>query len=231
MLSKVIRRNAAESVQPYDWQPVAKPASPPQPSATEEKAPAEKPPPPDETPLLRARIAELEALLDKRVKESKDAGYREGMAAGKAQGVAEGAAQVKPVIDKLGESIQQLADFRPTLRLQAESDMVKLALAIARKVVNRELNSDPEAITGLVKVALDKLRLREVMLVRVHPSHVAIVKEILSRSNNGVPVEVTGDASVGLGGLIFETGRGEFDASVDVQLQEIERGLTDRLAS
>jgi flagellar assembly protein FliH len=229
MLSKVIRRKATESVQPYNWQPVANPGLT-QPPVTEDKTPAEKPPSPDETPLLRARIAEFEALLDKRVKESKDAGYRDGLAAGKAQGVAEGAAQVKPVIEKLGQSIQQLADFRSTLRLQAESDMVKLALAIARKVVNRELNSDPDAIRGLVKVALEKLRLQEVMRVRVHPSHVAIVKEILSRSNNGVPIEVTAEASVGLGGLVFETSRGEFDASVDVQLDEIERGLTDRLA-
>ena len=33
------------------------------------------------------------------------------------------------------------------------------------------------------------------------------------------------------GGVIIDTRRGEFDASVDLQLREIERGLTDRLAS
>jgi flagellar biosynthesis/type III secretory pathway protein FliH len=32
-----------------------------------------------------------------------------------------------------------------------------------------------------------------------------------------------------LGDLIFETNFGELDASMDTQLQEVERGLTDRV--
>ena len=37
------------------------------------------------------------------------------------------------------------------------------------------------------------------------------------------------DPSRDLGTVIFETQRGNLDASVDSQLQEIERGLADRL--
>ena len=37
------------------------------------------------------------------------------------------------------------------------------------------------------------------------------------------------DASRELGTVIFETQRGNLDASVESQLQEIERGLADRL--
>jgi flagellar biosynthesis/type III secretory pathway protein FliH len=42
-------------------------------------------------------------------------------------------------------------------------------------------------------------------------------------------VEVIADSSHELGSVIFETTRGNLDASVNSQLQEIERGLTDRL--
>ena len=31
------------------------------------------------------------------------------------------------------------------------------------------------------------------------------------------------------GGVVFETTRGEYDVSTDVQLDEIQKGLTDRL--
>jgi flagellar biosynthesis/type III secretory pathway protein FliH len=40
---------------------------------------------------------------------------------------------------------------------------------------------------------------------------------------------VIADASRAIGSVIFETPRGNLDASVDSQLQEIERGLADRL--
>jgi len=42
-------------------------------------------------------------------------------------------------------------------------------------------------------------------------------------------VEVVPDASREPGTLIFETERGNLDASVESQLEEIERGLADRL--
>jgi flagellar assembly protein FliH len=42
-------------------------------------------------------------------------------------------------------------------------------------------------------------------------------------------VEVVPDAAREPGALIFETERGNLDASVETQLEQIERGLTDRL--
>ena len=40
---------------------------------------------------------------------------------------------------------------------EAEQDVVKLAIAIARRVLHRELTVDPDAILGLVKAALQKI--------------------------------------------------------------------------
>jgi flagellar biosynthesis/type III secretory pathway protein FliH len=42
-------------------------------------------------------------------------------------------------------------------------------------------------------------------------------------------VEVIADPSRAVGTVIFETQHGNLDASVESQLQEIERGLADRL--
>jgi flagellar assembly protein FliH len=42
-------------------------------------------------------------------------------------------------------------------------------------------------------------------------------------------VEVIADASREPGAVVFETERGNLDASVDAQLREIERGLADCL--
>jgi len=173
---------------------------------------------------LQAQLAAAEAKAEVRVREAREAGRREGDAAAR-QAVA---AETREVTVRLAASIQQLVELRPRLRLQAESDLVRLAVSIARRIVFRELNIDPEAVTALARVALDKLRMQEVTKVRVHPEHKAVIQEFLTK--NGVThVEVTADQTQLRGSVVFETSRGNLDVSAETQLREIERGLTDRL--
>lgn len=176
---------------------------------------------------LQKRIAELEASLEIRCREARDSGYRDGETAGRNAANA----QLQTLLDKLARSIQEIAEARPKLRAEAEGDLLKLSLAIARKVLHRELSADPDSIAGLIKVCLDKIRLQEIIRVRIHPQHHPQVQQLLVRLSTGVPIELLPDPKLPLGGVVIETTRGEFDASVDVQLKEIERGLTDRLLS
>jgi flagellar assembly protein FliH len=170
-----------------------------------------------------ARMASVEARWEQRVREAHAAGFREG----EAEGHRRAAEEVEPILSRLARSIDDLAQFRPRLRREAEAEMVKLALAIARRVLRREVSADPDALQGLVRYALEKLAGQEVSRVRVHASHAARVAAWLSQEGSGV--EVIPDAGCEPGGVIFETTRGNLNASVDSQLLEIERGLADRL--
>jgi flagellar assembly protein FliH len=175
-------------------------------------------------PDFEQKLAAAHAEMERRVHEAHDAALRQGEAAGRKAAMA----QVQPVLDKLSASILQLAEFRPRLRAEAEADMVRLAIAIARRVVNRELSIDREAITGIIRVGLDKLRVQETARARVHPEHQPAVREYLARS--GIErVEVVGDSALDRGSIVFETTRGDLDLSVETQLREIERGLADHL--
>jgi flagellar assembly protein FliH len=115
--------------------------------------------------------------------------------------------------------------------LATAAELIRLAVAIARRVVRRELTLDPDAIAGLVKAALEQLAVHEVIRVRVHPEHEADVRTCLAGAGRAGDVEVTGDAALERGSAVFETVRGSLDASAETQLAEIERGLTDRLRS
>ncbi len=68
---------------------------------------------------------------------------------------------------KLARSIEELTGSRLRFRREAEQDVVALALAVARRILHRELTVSPEALLGLVKAALDKMEAREVHQVRV----------------------------------------------------------------
>jgi flagellar assembly protein FliH len=155
---------------------------------------------------------------------SYERGYADGIGAGRAQAESE----VRPVLDQLARSLAELNALRPRVRKSAERDLIKLALAVARKVLHRELTVDAESISGLIKVALEKLQSREVTRVRVHPEHEAAIKSLLDRYGAS-QMEVYRDSSLERGDVLFETPHGTLDASIEAQLREIERGLADRL--
>jgi flagellar assembly protein FliH len=170
-------------------------------------------------------LAQLQKQWEQKVREAHAAGQREGEAAGKARG----ATELQPAIDRLARAVEEIGGLRGRLRIEAEADMVKLAMAIARRVLRRELAIDPDALHGLVLGALEKLHGQEICRVRVHPSHAGLVSNSLRQNSASAHVEVVADPSREVGAVIFETQRGNLDASVESQLKEIERGLADRL--
>lgn len=211
MSSKIVLPGEVAEVGPVLWRQMGQ-ASPSQ--AARESAPD-----------AAAQIAQLELQYQQKVREAHVAGVREGEIAGRNRAGAE----LQPVLERMARSIQEIANLRARLRHEAEADMVQLALAIARRVIRREVAADPDALRGLVMAGLEKLQGQEISRVKVHPSHVPLVKSCLQQVMSGGLVEVLPDASLEVGSVIFETARGNLDASVDSQLQEIERGLTDRL--
>lgn len=174
---------------------------------------------------LLARIAELEQDIPQREQQALAAGRREGEAAAHQEAVA----RVEPVAEQLARTIADLSQSRRKLRRDAEQDVVKLALAIGRRIVHRELSVDPELILGVVKAALEKLEGREVDRLRVNPEDAAIVRKHVEQLGQNQRLEVVPDPRLGRGAAVFETARGNFDASVDTQLAEIQRGLADRV--
>jgi flagellar assembly protein FliH len=176
-------------------------------------------------PDPKERMAQLQQQYEQRAREAHAAGVKEGEAAGRQRATAE----LQQAIDRLARCIEEIGGLRGRLRAEAESDLIQLSLAIARRVLRRELAIDPEALHGLVLGALEKLQGQEISRVRVHPAHVALVTESLRQNTASAQVEVIADPSRAVGTVIFETRHGNLDASVDSQLQEIERGLADRL--
>jgi flagellar assembly protein FliH len=176
-------------------------------------------------PEPRADTAQIEREWRERVAAARAAGIREGETAGRSRA----AAELQPVLERLARSIDEMAGLRHRLRREAEADTVKLALAIARRVIRRELAVDPSALHGLVLAALEKLQAQEISRVRVHPSHAAAIAALLRERPGGTPIEVSADPSNDPGAAVFETTRGNLDASVESQLGEIERGLADAL--
>lgn len=169
----------------------------------------------------------VEARVEQAARAAREEGYRQGEAAG----IARARQELQPVRDNLAASIAEIAALKPRLRHEVERQAVDLSLAIARRILRRQINIDPGVVEGLVRAALDSVSTREVTEVRVDPAHHRAIAESLE--SLGVPrsVHVVADAALEPGAVIIETSRGRLDASVSVQLEEIERGFADLLES
>ncbi len=222
MSSKTVLIDTPEQVRPFAWRTVALSGE----TQDRRRAALELRPglPPDAAHPLQARITELEQEIEKRVHEAREAGYREGEAAGKAQAEDE----VRAAIQRLAESIAGVDEYRSRLYSQTEIDAVRLSVAIARRVLRRELTVDPSAIEGLVSAALQRLQSQETCRVKMHPDYIPALSVAIERMGMTAKVEVVADAAQEPGAAVFEMPRGNLDASIDSQLKEIERGLVDR---
>jgi flagellar assembly protein FliH len=174
---------------------------------------------------LHGRVVELERALESEVREARDRGFQEGVAAGRTTATAE----LQPCMERLLRSCAEVVGLRARIRKETEADLVTLTVAIARRVLRRELSVDPEAIHGVVKAALSKLQAKEITAIRTHPGHVESIRSYFDKAGIAAGVQITADAALPAGGLVLETKRGNLDASVDTQLKEIERGFADRI--
>jgi len=174
-------------------------------------------------PLAGSRAGSVEQRLQ--------AAHRQGFEEGEAAARQRSAALVEAMQKTLARSIEEVTGSRLRYRREAERDVVALALAVARRILHRELTVAPEALLGVVKAALDKMEAREVQQVRVSRQDAPLLRQFFEQMGAPQRIEVIADASLAPGGVKLESSRGLLDASVDTQLSEIERGFADLLPS
>jgi len=155
------------------------------------------------------------------------ASYQQGFEEGHSSARQEGAQHLDAAYQRLARTIEELSGLRARFRHEAEEDVVALSLAIARRILHRELTMAPDALLGLVKAALEKVEMREVHSVRLRPEDAGLVQQHLEKMGLPRPVEVIADPGLARGSAIFDSTRGALDASVETQLAEIGRGFAD----
>jgi flagellar assembly protein FliH len=128
----------------------------------------------------------------------------------------------------VAEAIEQFAKQRDSYFRQVESEVVQLALGIARRIVHRESQVDPQLIAALVRHELEQLDEGTSVRLVVTPDaldHWSEAASAMSRS-----VEVTVDRAIAPGTLRMETAMGSTSINFEAELKEIERGFFDLLS-
>jgi len=154
---------------------------------------------------------------------------RDGFASGVAAANQEADQEVLPAIEKVAGAVAELAQLRENIREHATNDVVQLAIAIASRVVCREVAVYPDILAGLLRAAFSKLQSQETSRARVHAGFETSLRRCLDQNQAAGNLLVLPDRSLKPGEVVFECDV-KIDASVEADLSEIERGMSDRLA-
>jgi flagellar assembly protein FliH len=124
---------------------------------------------------------------------------------------------------------ESFATARERYLRDVEHEVVKLALAVAARILRREAQMDPLLLTGAARVALGQLASTTEVRLRVPPGELDLWTEAMALLPNLPlkPAVVTGDG-LRTGDCIVETSLGTVDLGIRAQLGEIERGFFDR---
>ena len=110
-----------------------------------------------------------------------------------------------------------------------EQEVVKLALAIAARILRREAQMDPLLLTGAVRVALGQLSASTEVRLFVPATELDLWTEAIALLPN-LPLKpkVLPGEGMRTGECTIETALGSVDLGIRSQLGEIERGFFDR---
>ncbi len=115
---------------------------------------------------------------------------------------------------------------------KVEAEVVQLALSIARKILHREAQVDPLLLAGIARVALEKIEGATHVTLLVHPQVAAGWRQhlALTMKSGDIP-EIVEDPALQPDRCKLQTSMGVAELGIEVQLKEIEQGLTDLLAA
>jgi flagellar assembly protein FliH len=169
--------------------------------------------------------------------EASQAGRAEGRAQGEEEGVRLArdkaavvlAEQTAQLTAALAELLRQMESQRLALHKQAVDGCLRLAVRVAERILHREVRVDPTVVEATLGEALELACANGQVTVAVAPQDLQtaerLLPELLAGVDGAAGFRVTPSESVGPGGCRIATDRGEVDARLAQQLDNIERQL------
>jgi flagellar assembly protein FliH len=158
------------------------------------------------------------------------AGQKQGHDAGHQEALLEYKDQFTAAISAINDATQQIEEQRQSLNSQAGGDVVKLAIAIARKASKRLGEIDEMVVHANVSEALKLVVSTSDVRIAVHTSQRRTLDESLPalklKWQNLEHVEVVVDDAIAPGGCRIFTRGGSIDADLQSQIDRI---VTDLL--
>jgi flagellar assembly protein FliH len=160
-------------------------------------------------------------------------GERKGRELGEQAGLESAMQKLESLLTGGHKLIGELGELHRQTCRDVEADLVQLALAVARKIVGRDVSLGPEAVTRIIREALGQVEHAGKITIKLNPADLELLADIKPQLLSGLPeagrAVFEADEGIARGGCLIETDEGEVDARIERQFQVVEEAFRTEL--
>ncbi len=111
----------------------------------------------------------------------------------------------------------------------SERDLLALALEIARKIIGRDLERDPDLVMEIIAGCTEAARASKAMVLRVNPEDGKLLREkkpkLMELIGRSVDLSIRDDTEIERGGCVIQTEYGVIDGQIRTQFEMLRNVL------
>ena len=154
-------------------------------------------------------------------KQAFEQGYREGERIGKQMGER----MIETTVKRYERTVGEMASAHTQVVASMEAKTVEIALEIARKVIQREVTTDPDLICALATVALRRVQSHQNITLRVSRHDYQKIRQAIADVNSSVTV--VEESSFERGDFLIDTGQTHLDGRIQSQIEALGRAILE----
>lgn len=165
----------------------------------------------------------LQPLTAEQLEEIQQQARDEGFEQGRREGLQAARNEVDATLHRMEQVIQAMVEPLQAVNEQVEGELVQLAMAVARQIIRRELQSDPQQVISVVREALSALpAAARKVTIHLNPEDAELVREKLVPAEQGeMPWQIVDDLALTRGGCRIESETSRIDATLEKRLNSV----------
>jgi len=160
-------------------------------------------------------------------------GERKGHELGEKAGLESAMQKLESLLTGGHKLLCELGELHRQTCRDVEADLVQLALAVARKIVGRDVSLGPDVVTRIIREALTRVEHAGRITIKLNPADLELLADIKPQLLSGLPeagrAAFEPDEGIARGGCLIETDGGEVDARIERQFQVVEEAFRAEL--
>ncbi|MHB0885363.1 MAG: FliH/SctL family protein [Bacillota bacterium] len=161
--------------------------------------------------------------------------HEKGLAAGREEGLRLAQEESHGVIAEAGQVLEDAKAERQEIIAEARPEILRLALAVAHKIIREAAEDDSEMTFRAALDAVKKVRDEEELTIRANPRDAVELEErrqeLRAAARGLKKLTITEDPTIEPGGCVVDGPRGSVDARIERQLTRAEKALRDVMNS
>lgn len=178
-------------------------------------------------------IIDANLQSEKIKQQAQDIGFSQGYEEGKKQGRQEIQFLLEEAVLQAQAVLVAAKQDAETIVQSSQHDIMRLAFAIAEKILAREIEQNQEATLPVILAALQEVRDQEKINIMVAPDDYETVlhlkRDLQAVIGGEKSLTITPDPTLSRGSCFVETMNGKLDARIDTQLAILKKTLQDVL--